>query len=111
MHHVVFEKNCNHENRNPLDNRKRNLRKASKYENAANHSKRIDNKSGIIGVNWDRNSCMWVAQLRKEHECVFYKRFESKEDAIRARLNAEKQYYGEFAPQKELFEEYNIELY
>lgn len=34
--------------------------------------------------------------------------FEIKEDAIVARLLAEKKYYGEFAPQKDLFEKYGI---
>lgn len=36
-------------------------------------------------------------------------RFVNKEDAIRARLRAERQYFGEFAPQRHLFEEYGIE--
>ena len=34
----------------------------------------------------------------------------NKEDAIKARLEAEAKYYGDFAPQKHLFEEYGIVL-
>ena len=35
--------------------------------------------------------------------------YQNKKDAIRARLVAEKQYFGEFAPQRHLFKEYGIE--
>lgn len=108
MHFVIFEKNCDHKNRNPLDNRKSNLRKATKYENAANHSKSIRNTSGVIGVNWNNSENKWIAQLKKEHKVVYYKRFNNKEDAIRARLKAEKEYFGEFAPQRHLFEQYGL---
>jgi hypothetical protein len=34
---------------------------------------------------------------------------EDKKSAIVARLRAEKEYYGVFAPQRHLFEEYGIE--
>ena len=36
-------------------------------------------------------------------------RFDTKEEAIIARLKAEKEYYGEFAPQRNLWKEYGIE--
>lgn len=32
----------------------------------------------------------------------------AKEDAIKARLKAEKEYFGAFAPQKHLYNKYNI---
>ena len=108
MHFIVFEKNCDHKNRNPLDNRKSNLRKATKYENAANHSKSIRNISGVIGGSWKDQEGKWVAQLKKEYKTVYYQRFANKEDAIRARLKMEMQYFGEFAPQRHLFKEYGI---
>ena len=34
--------------------------------------------------------------------------FDNKDDAIKARLIAEKKYFGDFAPQKHLYEKYNI---
>ena len=36
--------------------------------------------------------------------------FDNKEDAIKTRLKAEIKYYGEFAPQRHLFEQYNIDV-
>lgn len=38
-------------------------------------------------------------------------KFINKKDAIVARLKAEKEYFGEFAPQRRLFEEYGIEYF
>ena len=45
--------------------------------------------------------------------CINYKRIRvyygnSKNDAIKARLEAEAKYYGKFAPQRHLFEQYGI---
>ena len=34
--------------------------------------------------------------------------FSNKDDAIKARLNAEAKYFGKFAPQRHLFEQYGI---
>jgi hypothetical protein len=36
--------------------------------------------------------------------------FENKEDAIKARLEAEAKYFGDFAPQRHLFEQYKINV-
>ena len=36
--------------------------------------------------------------------------FVNKEDAIKTRLNAEQKYFGEFAPQQHLYEQYNINI-
>ena len=35
--------------------------------------------------------------------------YENFDDAVRARLEGEKKYFGEFAPQKHLFAQYGIE--
>ena len=43
-----------HINRNRLDNRKSNLRIVSSFENATNHSKLSNNKSGYTGVYYSR---------------------------------------------------------
>lgn len=42
------------------------------------------------------------------HKRINIGTFNDKNDAIIARLKAEKEYFGEFAPQQHLFEEYGI---
>lgn len=96
-----------HKNQNSLDNRKSNLRIASVSENGMNVKIRKNNTSGIIGVHQAKDR-KWVASIRINKKRTCLGRFEKKEDAIIERLKAEKEYYGEFAPQKELFDKYDI---
>ena len=105
---LIVGKNYDHANRNPLDNRKENLRKATPEENAANHSRQKSNKSGVIGVHWSKNSGKWRATLRKSGVTVMARDFDSFNDAVVARLLAEVAFFGEFSPQKELLAKYSI---
>lgn len=108
MSHLLGFKHHDHINRNPLDNRKENFRPASPTENAQNRSKRKDNSSGITGVGWYKQTCKWLAHIRVNKKLINLGYFKDKNEAIVARLKAERQYFGEFAPQKHLFKEYNI---
>ena len=90
------------------DNRKSNLQICSTQQNISKKSKMKINTSGIIGVSWSNKYNKWLTRLYKYKKCVYLKYFDNKEDAIIARLNAEKIYYGEFSPQKHLFGKYNI---
>jgi hypothetical protein len=96
-----------HINRDRLDNRKSNLRIADYSTNGMNRSKLDSNKSGVTGVCWDKNNSKWVATIKKNY-VVRNKRFDSFEDAAYQRLLWEKELFGEFAPQKHLFEQYGI---
>lgn len=109
MSEVLGYKNYDHVNRNPFDNRKANFRLATAQENARNRSLPKNNTSGFIGVSWDKESNKWLAYIRLDNKQKKLGRFVNKEDAIRTRLRAEKQYFGEFAPQRHLFKEYGIE--
>jgi len=91
--------------RNNLDN---NLRITNQMENSWNTNIGSSNKSGVIGVSWNSAYNKWRTLLKCNGKNVLYKDFKLKEDAIVARLKAEKEYFGEYAPQKHLFEEYNI---
>ena len=97
-----------HKNRNKLDNRKENLRNATSSENSTNVGLKSNNTSGFIGVGLFKKSQKWYARINVDKVRIFLGQYSSKEDAIIARLKAEKQYYGEFAPQKHLFEKYGI---
>ena len=108
MHQFLGFKYYDHIDRNALNNRKINLRQCLQKENCRNSSKRKDNTSGIIGVYWRKDRQKWVANIICDNKYYGLGSFIDKEDAIRARLKAEKEYFGEFAPQKHLFEQYGI---
>ena len=109
MSEVLGYKNYDHKNRNPFDNRKNNFRLATAQENARNRSLPKNNTSGFIGVCWDKESCKWLSYIKLNKKQMKLGRFINKDDAIRARLRAEKEYFGEFAPQRHLFEQYVLE--
>ena len=111
---ITGENFLDHINRNTMDNRKNNLRKATRRENNINISPRVDNKIGITGVNYENYCQRWVAHITLPSESggrgkLKTRRFKNKEDAIKCRLQMEHDYYGEFAPQKHLFAQYGIE--
>ena len=65
------------------------------------------NTTGILGVRIDERN-KWESRLCVNGKNMRLGRFNTKEEAIIARLKAEKYYLGEFAPQKHLFAEYGI---
>lgn len=96
-----------HKNGNPFDNRKQNLDIVDHQQNMLNLRIYKNNKSGVRGVS-EYNNC-WISKMYYKKELVLCKIFKNFEDAVIARLKAEKQYFGEFAPQKHLFKQYGIE--
>lgn len=98
-----------HENKLRFDCRKENLRECTKKEN--NYNRGIDrrNKSGITGVIYNKDNNAWQSYIRCDNIRTELGCYKNKEDAIIARLKAEKKYFGRFAPQKELFDKYNLD--
>ena len=110
MHQLIFGKDADHKNRNPMDNRKDNLRECTQQENCRNSSLRSDNSSGIIGVAFDSNRNKWRARIKTGEIDKHLGYFINKDDAIKSRLEAEVKYFGEFAPQRHLFGQYGITI-
>lgn len=110
MTHVLGYKWHDHIDRNPLNNRKVNLRPCTASQNNMNQSKQSNNTSGFIGVSWSKQYKKWVSYININKKTTYLGRFVSKADAIKTRLQAESEYYGEFAPQRHLFKEYEIEV-
>jgi hypothetical protein len=54
--------------------------------------KRSNNKSGVIGVSWDKTAQKWVARLYFQGHLVLNSVYVHMEDAIAARKAAEKKY-------------------
>jgi hypothetical protein len=97
-----------HHNQNKLDNRKENFVPCTRQENVRNSPIRSNNSSGITGVYKHSQYDRWVAQIKIDDKPKHLGVFANKKDAIKARLIAEKQYFGDFAPQRHLFKEYGI---
>jgi len=119
MHRLILgilnkpEIKIDHENRNPRDNRKNNLRIATSKQNAVNKSLQPYNTSGVTGVSRAKskgypNYIKWQAFIGNEGKIYNLGRYDTFEEAVIARLRAEKEIFGEFAPQKHLYEQYNI---
>lgn len=96
---IMGEKPClvvDHINGNLLDNRKINLRWCTPQENSRNCCIPKNNRSGVVGVG-QLSSGKWRARImfnRKEINLGHYEKFE---DAVAARREGEKKYFGEFA--------------
>lgn len=72
-------------------------------------NKHGENKCGIVGVNWNKNTNKWNARITVYKKEIWLHTSENLEECIIARLVAEKQYFKDAAPNKKLFSKYNIE--
>ena len=109
LHCLIFEKNnkiIDHKNRKRYDNRKNNLREADDYTNRYNSELRKNNNSGVCGVHFSKYHNKWTATITFHRERIFLGYFENKEDAIKARLKAEKDLHKEFGSQQNLYDKY-----
>ena len=98
-----------HVDRNRSNNRKYNLRQATVSQNSMNKTLRKNN-SGITGVRLDKRCNKWRAVITLNQKFIWLGEYTDKDDAIKARLLAEAKYFGDFAPQRHLFEQYGIEV-
>lgn len=88
-----------------LNNMKINLRCCTHKQNLRNM-----HKDSIIGVNWNKHNgkYKWIPKIMVDGKGIWLGVYDNKEEAIVKRLEAENKYFGEYAPQKHLLEEYGI---
>ena len=108
MSSLLGYKGCDHIDRNPLNNRRNNFRHATAQQNARNRSLMSNNTSGVTGVVWHKKRLVWAANICVNYKRIYLGEFKNKDDAIQARLRAEKEYFKEFAPQQHLYKKYDI---
>jgi hypothetical protein len=94
-----------HINRNPLDNRRCNLRLATPGENIRNSRIRSDNSSGYRGVSWSKTMNKWWSVIHVNKQQVNLGYFADILDAVRAYNQASLAHFGEFGRLNELPEE------
>lgn len=92
------------------NNCKSNLQLCTVSQNISKKRMMKINSSGIIGVSWSKTKLKWLTRLNKENKCVYLCYFDNKDDAIKARLQAESKFYKEYAPQKHLFKQYGVPI-
>lgn len=85
-----------HINNNPCDNRRNNLRIATNSQNQMNRDKPVTNTSGVKGVYWHKRKQKWQANIQINGRLIYLGIFNSKNDAIKARKQAEEKYFGCF---------------
>jgi hypothetical protein len=93
--HLVVD----HINHNGLDNRKANLRPATRAQNNYNRLiiKRKDSSSKYKGVAWKEDRKKWRARLHFNGKLIFLGYFKDEIQAAKAYDQAAKKYYGQFA--------------
>lgn len=82
---------------NGLNNAWKNLREATYSENAQNRGPSKRNTSGKVGVHPIKANGLWGAEIRAHNKKINLGCFECKDEAIAARCEAEKHYFGDFA--------------
>lgn len=110
MHKFLGYYYPDHHNRNKLDNRKDNLVTCTVQENNRNMPLKSNNSSGFTGVYFHSKNNKWMAYINPGDGKKYLGSFVNKDDAIITRLKAEIEYFGEFAPQRHLLEQYKINM-
>ena len=83
LHRYLLNENnpniiIDHKNRNPLDNRKQNLRRTDKSGNGKNISMKSNNTSGYMGIRYDKLRNRWCVEIRDNNKNRIRKNFSCK---------------------------------
>jgi hypothetical protein len=100
MHRVIIgavdRMVVDHINRDGLDNRRSNIRAATRSQNGMNRPAQANNKSGFKGVFFYKRDGMWRAQIRVDGRAVHVGSFPSADGAAEAYAQASARYHQEF---------------
>lgn len=93
---ITGYKETDHRNGNGLDNRRENLREATRSQNLCNRHTDIG-ASGFRGVTWADRQHAWKAQIGSGGKHFNLGYFSTAEEAALVRDNAARDLHGEFA--------------
>lgn len=71
-----------------------NCRWATPTQQSINRSKQSNNTSGVTGVSYSRSKGVWVAEVSRNHKNIYVKSSKDKSVVIKARAQAELEYYN-----------------
>ena len=104
MHRIimgVFDENIDVDHKNgsdtTTDNRKYNLRIATRSQNNMNKSIMRTNTSGVTGVSWHKNYGKWRSYIKKDGKQIDLGYYDDFDEAVKARKEAEKFYFGKWS--------------
>lgn len=94
----VDGKECviDHIDRNPLNNRKSNLRICTQQQNVWNSGMRKNNTSGVTGVSYEKRRGRWLAKIKVSGKSIHIGYYKNFDDAVSARYKAEEKYFGDY---------------
>lgn len=90
-------KEIDHIDNNPLNNRKSNLRIVTRSQNMMNVKTKNNNTSGKTGVHFRKDRNKWTARIQVDRKQIILGIFKTRQNAVKARKRAELKYFGEFA--------------
>jgi len=97
LHEAILGPEADHVDRNGLDCRRKNLRKATRSLNLANRIRNKNNSSGYKGVTWLKRERRWRAAITRNYQTIYIGAFHAVTDAALAYDAAARWLFGEFA--------------
>ena len=101
MHRVIMNATkgiqVDHKNHDTLDNRRANLRLATRFQNQHNAKRRSDSFSQYKGVSWHKRIKKWIVGIKLNNHRYHLGYFISEIEAALAYDKKAKELFGEFA--------------
>ena len=108
MHRLILglqagdRRQCDHRDGNGLNNCRSNLRVCTVAQNQRHQRLHYRNTTGFKGVTRRKRITRnpYIAQIQVNNKHIHLGYYREKNEAKKARLKAEKKYYGDFAPER-----------